>query len=202
MDNWKELSKSGIEGVVRKYEKKKNKNNPALPPEDPFADYNNYENRIQEEASKFRTQTEGARKQGQKEAQDLINNPPPGLTDKEKESMRTERKSQIQKDLMNYNRMLSGQHSVRGVRGGVANAQTRNLQNAANESVNQYERELAELDYATRRQNMAAIFAGGEGAAAQEALINQMAWDRIMGHLQNKEQSKLNKTAQQYFNKI
>jgi hypothetical protein len=159
--------------------------------EDPFANYGKYEERVQTEANKYMQQAEEARKKGREEAQNLLNNPPEGLTESQRQNMRNQRQVQIDRDLANYSRMLSGQQGVRGVRGGVTAAAQRDLQNAAQDRMAEYERDLSDLDTSLAMKKLAAIYGAGESEAAQNALLNQSAYDKIIGYLQNESQRKL-----------
>lgn len=159
--------------------------------EDPFANYGKYEERVQSEANKYMQQAEEARKKGRQEAQDLLNNPPEGLNQSQRQNMRNQRQVQIDRDLANYSRMLAGQQGVRGVRGGVTAAAQRDLQNAAQDRMAEYERDLSDLDTSLAMKKLAAIYGAGESEAAQNALLNQSAYDKIIGYLQNESQRKL-----------
>lgn len=170
--------------------------------EDPFSNYDKYQGRIQQEAANYRNQAEEARARGRAEATELVNNPPRGLTNQQRSDMRNQRESQIERDLQNYNRMLTGKQSVKGVRGGVTAAAQRDLQNMAQEQLSDYERGLAELDSNLALKKLAAIYGAGESEAAQDALLNQSAYDKIIGYLQNENQRKWANRADKYFSQI
>lgn len=170
-------------------------------PEDEFSDYDKYENRVQAEAAKYRQQADVDRAKGRADAAALVDNPPQGLSDRQRTDMRNQRQSQISNDLSNYNRMLSGQQGVRGVRGGSTIAAQRELQNSAQDKLSEYERGLSELDSNLSMKKLAAIYGGGESEVAQNALANQSAYDKIKGYLQDQEQKKLVQNSK-YYRKI
>lgn len=170
--------------------------------DDTFANYDQYDQRIKEEAARYREQAQADRERGRAEATELVNNAPKGLTDQQRNDMRNQRETQINRDLSNYNRMLSGKQSVKGVRGGVTMAAQRDLQNMAQEELSDYERGLADLDTSLGFKKLAAIYGAGESEAAQGALQNQSAYDRILGYLQNENQRRLAQRSDRYINKI
>lgn len=170
--------------------------------EDPFADYNKYQDRIAQEAARLRTEAEQSGAKAREQATQMINNPPEGLTQKEKENYRNQHQSQIQRDLSNYNRMLQGQQSVKGVRGGATQNAQMQLQRMARDATGDFERNLFDLDQQTALKKLAAQFSAMQGGAAENALTNQTAWDKIMGYLQNQNQRKLAQRADDFFYKL
>lgn len=172
------------------------------PQDDPFANYDQYDQRIKEEAARYREQAAEDRARGRAEATELVNNPPQGLTDKQRTDLRNQRETQLNRDLSNYNRMLSGKQSVKGVRGGVTMAAQRDLQNMAQQELSDYERGLADLDTSLALKKLASIYGAGESEAAQGALQNQSAYDRIYGYLQNENQRRLAQRSDRYLSKI
>ena len=69
-------------------------------------------------------------------------------------------------------------HGIVG-QGGVGYAQQKDLQKLANESKGQATRDLDKLDADLRLKNIAAIFAGEQGEAAQRQLDKQLALDEL-----------------------
>jgi hypothetical protein len=170
--------------------------------EDPWANMNNYEGQVQKEAARIRQEQEQAGQRAKTETDEMFANMPKGLEDKERENLRNQQKTQIDRDLQNYNRMLGGQHSVRGVRGGVAAAQQADLARMGRESMTDFERGLADLDTQLSMKKLVAKFANVEGSKGEQALINQQAYDKILGYLQNENQRKLAQRADKFFYNI
>lgn len=170
--------------------------------EDPLANYDKYQSRIREEAARMRAEADAAGAKSRDEVTQQLNNPPQGLTTAQKDNMRNQQQTQVQRDLQNYNRMLQGQQSVKGVRGGATQGAQMQLQRMANDSMGDYERDLNALDQDMSMRKLVAQFTAGQGGAAENALINQSAYDKIMGYLQNEYQRRMARRADDFFYKI
>lgn len=197
-------SKSKYKSVRKGVEELRNQamNQTAAKPEDPFADFDRYQDRIAQEAAKLRTESETAGAKARDEATRMLENPPQGLTNAQRDNYRNQHQSQVQRDLSNYNRMLQGQQSVKGVRGGATQNAQMALQRMAQDATSDFERNLFDLDQQTALKKLAAQFSALQGGAAENALTNQTAWDKIMGYLQNQNQRRLAQRADDFFYKL
>jgi hypothetical protein len=71
-----------------------------------------------------------------------------------------------------------GQHGIVG-KGGVGYAQQRDLQRLGTEAQAGAQRDISKQNADLRLKNIAAIYAGEQGEAAQSQLDNQMALDQL-----------------------
>lgn len=104
-----------------------------------------------------------------------------GLDPEKRQAMQYEANKAIRRNLQSANRQLLGEQSSRGIvgKGGVGYAQQRELQKQADESRAGVNRDLQKLNADLRLKKQAAIFAGGQGNAAQEMLDEQRAIDEL-----------------------
>lgn len=170
--------------------------------EDPWENLNKYEGQMQQEAARIRKEQDEASQRAKVETDEMFANMPIGLEEKDRENLRNQQKTQIDRDIQNYNRMLGGQQSVRGIRGGVTAAQQADLARMGRESMTDFERGLSDLDTQLAMKKLVAKFGNIEGSKGEQALINQQAYDKILGYLQNENQRKLAQRADQFFYKI
>lgn len=104
-----------------------------------------------------------------------------GLDPKVRSAMQFEAQKNIQRGHQSANRKLLGEQSQRGImgKGGVGYAQQRDLQRNAQDLEAGVNRDLTKLDKDLEMKKMAAIYAGGEGQAAQGQLDQQLALDEL-----------------------
>lgn len=120
--------------------------------------------------------------QGRERVQSLYNDPSiTGMDPEKRKAMQYEANKQIQRSHQSANRRLLGEQGQHGIvgKGGVGYAQQRDLQRLANEAQGQSMRDLDKLDSDLRLKNIAAIFAGEQGEAAQSQLDKQLALDEL-----------------------
>lgn len=115
-----------------------------------------------------------------------------GLDPKERSAMQFEANKAIHRGHQSANRKLLGEQSQKGIggRGGVGYAQQRDMQKMASEATAGVKRDLTKLDKDLEIKKIAAIYAGGEGNAAQTQLDKQMAIDELQ-LAEEKKKSKL-----------
>lgn len=120
--------------------------------------------------------------EGRQRVMDLYNDPSiTGLDPEKKKAMQYEANKQIQRQHQSANRRLLGDQGAHGIvgKGGVGYAQQRDLQRLADENYGQAKRDITKLDADQRMKNLAAIFAGEQGEAAQAQLDKQIALDEL-----------------------
>jgi hypothetical protein len=164
-----------------------------------FNDYSKYDQRIQNEAARLRSDVDAAKVREGNEVSEMFKNPPQGLTNEQSQNMRNQQQQQVNRDIQNYNRMLSGQQSVKGVRGGVNAAQQAELARVGSESMTDFERGLNDLEAQNSFKKLIAQYVARQGAGAEQSLLNQQAYDKIMGYVQNQKQNNLTNRADKFF---
>ena len=104
-----------------------------------------------------------------------------GLDPKQRSAMQFEANKAVQRGHQSANRKLLGEQSQSGIlgKGGVGYAQQRDLQRMAQDAQAGVHRDLDKLDKDLELKKMAAIYAGGQGAASQSQLDKQLAIDEL-----------------------
>jgi len=169
-------------------------------------DYENKQKAQQQDTAKQNAaqtaeERKAARAEGRQHIMDLLHDPSiQGLDEKERSALQYEANKQIQRGHQSASRKLMGDQSQRGIvgKGGVAYAQQKDLQRLANESQGQATRDLDKLNSDLRMKNVAAIFAGEQGEAAQRQLDKQMALDE----LRYDDEKKRQRTFEDQFNRL
>src|SRR5271169_2333010 len=140
----------------------------------------------QEEAQKERDRI--ARLEGQKIQEEFMGRDWKGLDPVHRASLQESANAQIAKDVGSYEKRLLAQQGHRGVRGGSAYAQKRDLARLGTEAQQQTGRELTNLDANTRLNNMAAAYNVEQGEVAQGGIRHQMAQHDVESYDQKKYQ--------------
>lgn len=142
----------------------------------------NQKTQAAQDAQKSAEDRKKAYGEGRQRIQDLFSDPTiTGLDPEKRKAMQYEASKQIQRQHQSANRRLLGDQGAHGIvgKGGVGYAQQRDLQRLADESYGQARRDLDKMDADQRMKNIAAIFAGEQGEAAQQQLDKQLALDEL-----------------------
>lgn len=144
-----------------------------------------------ENAAKSAEDRKIAKAEGRQHIMDLLHDPSiKGLDEKERSALQYEANKQIQRGHQSASRKLMGDQSQRGIvgKGGVAYAQEKDLLRLANDARGQATRDIDKLDSDLHMKNIAAIFAGESGEAAQRQLDKQLALDELRYDEEKKRQ--------------
>lgn len=156
-------------------------------------------------ANESKAERQASYGEGRQRAMDLFNDPSiKGLSDEKRNALQYEANKQIQRQHQSADRKLlgsQGQHGIVG-KGGVGYAQRRDLQGLANESYGQVNRDLDKLNEDQRMKQIAAIFAGEQGEAAQYQLDKQLALDELKLDEERKRQRAFEDKFDKLFSRI
>ena len=142
------------------------------------------------------------REEGKKYADEVLAREYQGLNPKQRQSLQESANYQIDKDIQNYQRKLSGQQGGRGVQGGAAYAQRQDLARLGGEAQQQMQRDLTSLDAELAMKKAAAAYNIEQGAVADDQLRNQMALDTLNSYDQRKYQKWLSEQANKLFQRV
>lgn len=120
--------------------------------------------------------------EGRQRVQDLFNDPTvQGLDQNKRNALQYEANKGIQRSMQSANRKLLGDQGAHGIvgKGGVGYAQQRDLQRMGMDAQAGVHRDLDKMNADLRLKNIAAIFAGEQGEAAQAQLDKQLALDEL-----------------------
>lgn len=118
-----------------------------------------------------------ATSEGYKEFEKFYKKPTEGYTPKERASLQYEGERQVDREQQNAQRKLLGEQSSRGIvgRGGVGEAQRRELMRAGQEARGTVTRDLDKLSSDRALKKQAQKFAMGQGEATHAALDREKA---------------------------
>lgn len=142
------------------------------------------------------------REEGKKYADEVLAREYQGLNPKQRQSLQESANYQIDKDIQNYQRKLSGQQGSRGVQGGAAYAQRQDLARLGGEAQQQMQRDLTSLDSELAMKKAAAAYNIEQGEVANDQLRNQMALDTLNSYDQRKYQKWLSEQANKLFQRV
>lgn len=136
-----------------------------------------------EKAAQSKLDRQTAREEGRADTESFLKKDYSGLglSPEQRSAMQYEANKSIQRGHQSANRKLLGQQSQSGIvgKGGVGYAQQRDLQRMTNDAYAGVDRDLTKLDKDLELKKLAAIYAGGEGGAAQSQLDKQLALDEL-----------------------
>jgi hypothetical protein len=143
--------------------------------------------------------------EGRKRIQDLYNDDSiQGIDPQKRQALQYEANKGIQRSMQSANRKLlgdQGQHGIVG-KGGVGYAQQRDLQRLGTEAQAGAQRDISKQNADLRLKNIAAIYAGEQGEAAQSQLDNQMALDQLQFAEEKKRQRNMEDQLNRLFSRV
>ncbi len=147
---------------------------------------------------------EEARKEGRESTKQFFNQDIEGLSPEKRSALQYEANKGIQRGMQSTHRKLLGEQGRRGIAGrsGVGYAQQRDLMRDADSAKGQVHRDLDKLNSDLAMKKLAAIYAGGEGEAAQSQLDKQMALDQINLDEEKRRQREFENQMYKLFNRV
>lgn len=163
------------------------------------------QSQVAEKTAKAAEERKNAYGVGNQRIRDLFNDPTiMGLDKTQRQALQYEANKGIQRSHQSANRKLLGDQATHGIqgRGGVGYAQQRDLQRMAQEAQGGVHRDLDKLNSDLRMKNIAAIFAGEQGEAAQSQLDKQTAIDELQLADEKKRQRMFEDRFYQQFSRV
>lgn len=158
-----------------------------------------------ERAAQMAEDRKVGRQEGRQHVMELFNDPTiTGMDPNKRNALQYEANKQIQRQHQSANRRLLGDQGARGIvgKGGVGYAQQRDLQRLADENYGQARRDIDKLEADQRLKNVAAIFAGEQGEAAQRQLDKQLALDELKLDDERKRQRRFEDQFNRLFSRV
>lgn len=143
--------------------------------------------------------------EGRKRIQDLYNDESiQGMDPNKRQALQYEANKGIQRSMQQANRKLLGEQGQHGIvgKGGVGYAQQRDLQKVGAEAQAGAQRDITKQDADLRLKNIAAIYAGEQGEAAQSQLDKQMALDELQLADEKKRQRNMEDQLNRLFSRV
>jgi len=157
-----------------------------------------------EKAAQAKSERQKSREEGRADTEAFLAKEVAGLNPQQRQAMQYEANKSIQRSHQAANRRLLGDQASHGIIGksGVGYAQQRDLQKLANEAQGGVERDLTKLEHDLALKKKAAIFAGGQGEAAQSQLDKQTALDELRLDEERKRQRFFEDQALKQFHRV
>lgn len=145
-----------------------------------------------------------AKEAGRTDTEEFFKKDVEGLSPEKRKAMQYEANKGIHRSHQAANRKLLGEQSQKGImgQGGVGFAQQKDLQKMAMEAEGGVVRDLDKLNSDLAMKKLAAMFAGGEGAATQAQLDDQLALDQLQLAEEKKKQKFYEDQISNLFNRI
>lgn len=186
----------------RKEEQRRKQNEAELDPSVIEQGVQDRERQIESRVEQERPMQDEQRQRFRQEALADVTQDIPGMTDQEKRALQETANAQIRGQVQNYSRMLAGQMSKSGVRGGAAIAPQLDLVQKGFASQNQFQRDLLEREHDTKLQKLAAYMASRQGLTAEDILKRQQYADEISSAEDRARQKQLIQLMEQQFRRV
>lgn len=169
---------------------------------DPVQEQKTHQEQVNQISNEQLGRDQQAQQRGTERFDELMNRGYKGLEDTQRRSLQESANSQINKDIQGYEKKILAQQGRRGVKGGAAYAQQRDLAQLGTEAQQQMQRDLSTLDADLVLRKIAAAYNVEQGEVGQEALRQQMARDTLGSYDQKKYQKWLAEQANKLFQRI
>ena len=136
---------------------------------------------VEERVAHAKAERKSGAEEGRADTEAFLNKHVEGLDHEARKALQYEAEKGIQRSHQAATRKLLGEQGQRGIMGksGVAYAQHRDLQKLANEARGASARDLTKIDRDLALKKQAAIFAGGQGEAAQRNIDRDLAMQEL-----------------------
>lgn len=153
-------------------------------------------------ANQYQREADLDRQAAQKVSQEFQSRQFPGLSPTQRSHLQESANIALNRDLQNQERALLGQQGVRGIRGGAAFAQRKELARQGLQGQQEIQRGLNTMDIEEQNKNRASAYEMESGEAAQRQLGREQAYDVIEGKRLAKKEKATTKKANQLFSRI
>ena len=163
------------------------------------------QSQVDEKAGKAAEDRKNSYAEGRKRIQDLYNDESiQGMDPEKRQALQYEANKGIQRSMQSANRKLLGEQGQHGIvgKGGVGYAQQRDLQKVGAEAQAGAQRDISKQNADLRLKNIAAIYAGEQGEAAQSQLDKQMALDQLQLADEKKRQRNMEDQLNRLFSRV
>lgn len=160
---------------------------------------------VEEKSSQAAEDRKKSYAEGRKRIQDLYNDESiQGMDPEKRQALQYEANKGIQRSMQSANRKLLGEQGQHGIvgKGGVGYAQQRDLQKVGAEAQAGAQRDIAKQNADLRLKNIAAIYAGEQGEAAQSQLDKQLALDELQLADEKKRQRNMEDQINRLFSRV
>lgn len=126
--------------------------------------------------ARMKKERQEAEEEGYKRGEEFLNRPVQGFSPEERATLQYERERDVDREQKAANRKLLGEQGMRGIvgRGGIGEAQRRELANAGQAARAGVTRDLDKLSSERALKRQAQIFSMGQGASTQAQTDRQM----------------------------